>query len=120
MARGRGGWPCRASPEISPARIFTHRNGRARMRRGNGRRSAMDAEGNARGEARAYAEDGAVVVRRAFVENGPGAAVARRLMGSEGARFFHDHVLVKEPGTSLVTPWHQDSPYYCIAGDQTV
>src|SRR5918997_6938128 len=30
---------------------------------------------------------------RDFVENGPGAAVARELMGSEGARFFHDHVL---------------------------
>lgn len=57
---------------------------------------------------------------RAFVEQGPGAAIARRLMGSQGARFFHDHVLVKEPGTSLVTPWHQDSPYYCVEAEQSV
>lgn len=57
---------------------------------------------------------------RAFVETGPGAALARALMGSEGARFFHDHVLVKEPGTSIVTPWHQDSPYYCVGGEQSV
>lgn len=57
---------------------------------------------------------------RAFVERGPGAALARALMGSAGARFFHDHVLVKEPGTSIVTPWHQDSPYYCVGGEQSV
>jgi ectoine hydroxylase-related dioxygenase (phytanoyl-CoA dioxygenase family) len=33
---------------------------------------------------------------------------------------FHDHVLVKEPGTSKPTPWHQDSPYYFVEGSQTV
>jgi ectoine hydroxylase-related dioxygenase (phytanoyl-CoA dioxygenase family) len=29
-------------------------------------------------------------------------------------------VLVKEPGTSRPTPWHQDSPYYFVDGRQTV
>jgi len=57
---------------------------------------------------------------REFVEQGPGAAIARALMGSTGARFFHDHILVKEPGTSIVTPWHQDGPYYCVGGEQCV
>lgn len=57
---------------------------------------------------------------RDFVEHGPGAAIARQLMGSGGARFFHDHILVKEPGTSIVTPWHQDGPYYCVGGEQAV
>lgn len=57
---------------------------------------------------------------RDFVQTGPGAAIARRLMASSGARFFHDHILVKEPGTSIVTPWHQDSPYYCVGGEQSV
>ena len=33
---------------------------------------------------------------------------------------FHDHVLVKEPGTSKPTPWHQDGPYYFVDGRQTV
>ena len=33
---------------------------------------------------------------------------------------FHDHVLVKEPGTSKATPWHQDAPYYFVDGEQTV
>ena len=49
-----------------------------------------------------------------FVRHSPAAALAADLMGSHSARFFHDHVLVKEPGTSLVTPWHQDTPYYCV------
>jgi len=41
-------------------------------------------------------------------------------MGSKTAQFFHDHVLVKEPGTPKETPWHQDSPYYFVEGQQTV
>lgn len=48
------------------------------------------------------------------------AAVAADLMGSQVVQLFHDHVLVKEPGTSKATPWHQDSPYYFVAGEQTV
>jgi ectoine hydroxylase-related dioxygenase (phytanoyl-CoA dioxygenase family) len=56
---------------------------------------------------------------RKFVFNSPAAVVAARLMRSKNARFFHDHVLVKEPGTSIVTPWHQDAPYYCVDGRQS-
>ena len=41
-------------------------------------------------------------------------------MRSRTARFFHDHVLVKRPGTSTVTPWHQDQPYYCVEATQSV
>ena len=55
-----------------------------------------------------------------FVRHSPAAALAADLMQSRSARFFHDHVLVKEPGTALVTPWHQDLPYYCVAGPCTV
>lgn len=43
---------------------------------------------------------------RAFVFESPAAEIAARLMRSRTARFFHDHVLVKEPGASTVTPWH--------------
>ena len=46
--------------------------------------------------------------------------VAGTLMGSESVRLFHDHLLVKEPGTLDRSPWHQDQPYYCIDGSQTV
>ena len=48
------------------------------------------------------------------------AEVAAQLMGSNTVQVFHDHVLVKEPGTSKPTPWHQDSPYYFVEGKQTI
>ena len=48
------------------------------------------------------------------------ARVAAELMQSATAQVFHDHVLVKEPGTSMATPWHQDGPYYFVEGQQTV
>lgn len=57
---------------------------------------------------------------RDFIHNSLAGAAAASLMNSKKARFFHDHVLVKEPGTSIVTPWHQDSPYYCVDGRQSV
>ncbi|MBM1221991.1 phytanoyl-CoA dioxygenase family protein [Ponticoccus sp. SC2-23] len=47
-------------------------------------------------------------------------AAAAALMQSTGVQLFHDHVLVKEPGTSKPTPWHQDGPYYFVEGTQTV
>ena len=50
----------------------------------------------------------------------PLAAIAGALTGSSEVRLFHDHVLVKEPGTTTPTPWHQDQPYYSIDGSRTV
>jgi len=55
-----------------------------------------------------------------FLRESDMARLAAGIMGSEAAQLFHDHVLVKEPGTSKPTPWHQDSPYYFIDGSQTV
>jgi ectoine hydroxylase-related dioxygenase (phytanoyl-CoA dioxygenase family) len=46
--------------------------------------------------------------------------IAAEIMRSQSTQLFHDHVLVKEPGTSKPTPWHQDSPYYFVDGKQTV
>jgi len=48
------------------------------------------------------------------------AQIAAELMRSRSVQMFHDHVLVKEPGTSKPTPWHQDGPYYFVEGAQTV
>ncbi len=45
---------------------------------------------------------------------------ARDLMGSDTVQMFHDHVLVKEPGTAKSPPWHQDAPYYFVEGAQMV
>lgn len=46
--------------------------------------------------------------------------VAADLMQSRTVQVFHDHVLVKEPGTSKPTPWHQDAPYYFVGGQQSI
>lgn len=51
---------------------------------------------------------------------GPLGKLAAELMGAKQARLFHEHVLVKEPGNSSATPWHQDMPYYCVEGEKTV
>lgn len=48
------------------------------------------------------------------------ADVAAKLMQSDRVQMFHDHVLVKEPGTTKATPWHTDGPYYFVEGRQTV
>jgi len=48
------------------------------------------------------------------------ASVAAQLMGASAVRLYHDHLLVKEPGTRQRTPWHQDQPYYNIEGRMSV
>jgi len=55
-----------------------------------------------------------------FLTHSGAAAAAGELMVSDTARLYHDHVLVKTPGTRQRTPWHQDQPYYNIEGRQSV
>lgn len=56
---------------------------------------------------------------RDFLFNSPVAAVAGALMGARQVRLFHEHVLVKEPGTDIPTPWHHDLPYYSVDAELT-
>ena len=56
---------------------------------------------------------------RDFVQGSPAAGIAKILMDSDKVNFFHEHVLVKSPGTDEPTPWHHDHPYYCIDGMDT-
>ena len=58
-------------------------------------------------------------LKRVIYESEAGR-VAAALMRSRSAQLFHDHVLVKEPGTAKQTPWHQDSPYYFVEEQQTL
>ena len=51
-----------------------------------------------------------------YVQRSAAAAMAGQFMGATQARFFHEHVFLKEPGTQTATPWHQDLPYYCVDG----
>ncbi|KAJ9575249.1 hypothetical protein L9F63_025801, partial [Diploptera punctata] len=53
-----------------------------------------------------------------FVEHSPAAEIAGNLMECEWVKFYHEHVLNKEPGTEKPTPWHHDQSYYPINGDK--
>ncbi|MFP6740957.1 MAG: phytanoyl-CoA dioxygenase family protein [Alphaproteobacteria bacterium] len=55
-----------------------------------------------------------------FVWQSPAAAAAARLMGASRVQFYHEHLLVKEPGTARATPWHHDMPYYGVGGEQVI
>ena len=55
---------------------------------------------------------------RDFIQHSPAAEIAARITQSDTARIYHEHVLVKEPGTRESTPWHHDLPYYGVDGDQ--
>jgi len=57
--------------------------------------------------------------RAFFFESGI-AELAGELMGSRKVNLYHEHVLVKEPGTLEKTPWHHDQPYYPVDGDHIV
>jgi phytanoyl-CoA hydroxylase len=49
---------------------------------------------------------------RAYTFNPKIADIARRLVGVERIRLWHDQILVKMPGDSKHTEWHQDYPYW--------
>jgi ectoine hydroxylase-related dioxygenase (phytanoyl-CoA dioxygenase family) len=57
--------------------------------------------------------------RRFFFDSGI-AQAAGELMGSDKVNLYHEHVLVKEPGTLEKTPWHHDQPYYPVDGDHII
>jgi ectoine hydroxylase-related dioxygenase (phytanoyl-CoA dioxygenase family) len=57
---------------------------------------------------------------REFMTKSPAAALAAELMRSKKVNLYHEHILVKEPGTLEPTPWHHDQPYYPVDGRQLV
>jgi ectoine hydroxylase-related dioxygenase (phytanoyl-CoA dioxygenase family) len=57
---------------------------------------------------------------RSFFFDSGIARTAAELMGSDKVNLYHEHVLVKEPGTLEKTPWHHDQPYYPVVGDHIV
>ena len=55
-----------------------------------------------------------------YVLHSPAAEIAGAFRGADEVLFYHDHLLVKEPGTADPTPWHHDQPYYPVDGEQIV
>jgi ectoine hydroxylase-related dioxygenase (phytanoyl-CoA dioxygenase family) len=55
---------------------------------------------------------------RELIFESPIANYAMRIMRSKTLIFYFDFMLVKEPSTGMVTPWHYDESYWPISGDQ--
>lgn len=55
---------------------------------------------------------------RAYLYESGVARLVAQAMQSSVARFYFDHILVKEPQTTTATPWHQDAPYWPFRGKQ--
>lgn len=53
-----------------------------------------------------------------FITGSPAAAIAGTLLETRELRVFYDSVFVRRHGVESPTPWHQDVPYWCIAGEQ--
>jgi ectoine hydroxylase-related dioxygenase (phytanoyl-CoA dioxygenase family) len=53
---------------------------------------------------------------RRFLYDSPAATIAAQLMGASRINLIDEHLLVKEPGTSVPTYWHHDYPYFEVAG----
>lgn len=53
-----------------------------------------------------------------YVTESGAASIAARALGSKSAHIYYDQLLVKEPGTSSPTPWHNDTSYWPLSGSQ--
>ena len=54
-------------------------------------------------------------LRRHHVE-GPLPAIVAALTASETVNLYSDQLFLKEPGSSVRTPWHQDKPFWLLQG----
>jgi ectoine hydroxylase-related dioxygenase (phytanoyl-CoA dioxygenase family) len=54
---------------------------------------------------------------RAFLDRGIAPELAARMMGVPAAHFVLDQLFYKESGRVLPTPWHQDTPFLNVRGD---
>lgn len=55
---------------------------------------------------------------RKFIFESPATTIAATVMRASRINFFFDQIIVKEPGTTQRTPWHQDLPYWAVRGSQ--
>ncbi len=50
--------------------------------------------------------------------NGPLPEIVAALTRSERVNLYSDQLFMKEPGSSVRTPWHQDKPYWLLQGSK--
>lgn len=53
---------------------------------------------------------------RRFVMESRAAQLIADLLGSSQVRIYMDHLLIREPSTDKATPWHHDTPYCFVDG----
>ena len=61
--------------------------------------------------------DSALEIRRLLYDS-PLADMLGRCMGSAGVWYYSDDFFIKSAGGAERTPWHQDTPYFPVAGNQ--
>jgi len=47
-------------------------------------------------------------------------ALAHQVLGSNTVNFFYEQFFVKRAGSPVTTPWHQDIPFWPVAGSQII
>ena len=47
-------------------------------------------------------------------------ALAHQVLGTETVNFFYEQFFIKRAGSPVETPWHQDIPFWPVAGSQIV
>ncbi len=87
------------NPDASPARTPTEAASRGRFYAGIDHWRTIDAF-------------------RAMACESPLPSIVGVLLGSSGIWLYEDSVLIKEPGAEETTSWHQDLPYFHVAGEQ--
>jgi len=61
--------------------------------------------------------DSAFEIRRLLFDS-PIASIMGRFMRSENVWYYSDEFFIKTTGGNERTPWHQDTPYFPVAGEQ--
>ena len=61
--------------------------------------------------------DNAFEIRRLLFDS-PIASIMGRFMRSENVWYYSDEFFIKATGGNERTPWHQDTPYFPVAGEQ--
>lgn len=57
---------------------------------------------------------------RSFISSGSLAGLAATLMGSASSQLILDQIFYKRKGPIMATPWHQDTPFLRVRGDELV
>lgn len=57
---------------------------------------------------------------RAFRDESPAAEIGATLMRVDKVRFWYDQLFIKQPGTTAVTQWHHDLPFWPFLGEHLI